>query len=1007
MKVLRIISCILLLLNANCVDAQQYNFRNYNVEDGLGQSQVYAMYQDVTGKIWMGTRGGGISIFDGFSFETKSTYDGLPSNYINAIEEDHDGKIWIATNNGLCNYDGFAFTKVQLNDEGISIVVRDLFVTEDNHIYCATNEGLYEIFDGKVVQRELPSGDLKNMDVLSLYVESHKQIWIGTEQGLLKLSNENLINYGDESVYMKNAITVIKKDEEGQFWFGTYGDGMYTYNGDRFFRIDYHHELYRQTVFDIYFTENEVWVATLKGGIVQYNKGTKVFRSITEQEGLSNNHVRCIMKDMNGNHWFGTSGGGVCHFLGKQFTNYDKDSGLAGNYIYSVLRDSKNRLWIGNSQLGVSVLTQTGFVNYDASNEFKNIKVKALAEDALGNIWLGSDGQGVYVYNEGKFEAIEELSRAYVKQIKIDPNGDVWIATAGSGLIRVEIRDGNYLIEKYTTEEGIISNRITTLHFDTKGRLWYGTESNGVGCFASFKNRLQLTTSNGLPSNQIRSIAESEDGRLWIGTAGAGVCGFHIYEEENQPIIINEQRGLRSDNVYLLAFDQENKLIVGTEKGLDFVLFNEMGAVTQIKHYGKLDGFTGVETCQNAVWRELNGSMWFGTINGLSHYNPSEISNNERAPVLSLSDIKIFYESHLEKSAIPILNFGKQVSTIVLPYHQNHITFDFLGVNMPRPEGVLYRWKLVGFDDEYSPASNDQSILYSNLNSGEYTFMLIASNEDGVWSEQPLEFKFEISAPFWRKPWFLGAMIILALLLLYFSYKFSVKRIQSKAEQKQEKIQFEKDFLELEQKAMRLQMNPHFIFNALNSIQSLIGTGKETEARYYLAKFSRLMRQILDNSRKSEITLEEEINTLENYLLVEQFCNGDRFNYEIKVSDTLEKDFINIPPMLLQPFVENSIKHGMKGISDEKKDGVITILFEENNGILECIIEDNGIGREKAAELRKVSKETYHTSTGLSVTTERLNRIDAEYDIVPLEIIDLYTKGVASGTKVIIRIPID
>jgi LytS/YehU family sensor histidine kinase len=215
------------------------------------------------------------------------------------------------------------------------------------------------------------------------------------------------------------------------------------------------------------------------------------------------------------------------------------------------------------------------------------------------------------------------------------------------------------------------------------------------------------------------------------------------------------------------------------------------------------------------------------------------------------------------------------------------------------------------------------------------------------------------------------------------------------------------EVLELEQKAMRLQMNPHFIFNALNSIQSLIGTGDETKARYFLAKFSRLMRQILDNSRKTEITLEEEISTLENYLLIEQFCNGGRFEYTVEMDKNMESDFINIPPMLIQPFVENAIKHGMKGKTDKDDKGQINLKFVETGGVLKCVIEDNGIGRKAAEEINKASKETYHTSAGLSVTEDRLRKFDVGGTIKPLEIIDLYKDGKATGTRVIIRLPID
>jgi LytS/YehU family sensor histidine kinase len=248
-------------------------------------------------------------------------------------------------------------------------------------------------------------------------------------------------------------------------------------------------------------------------------------------------------------------------------------------------------------------------------------------------------------------------------------------------------------------------------------------------------------------------------------------------------------------------------------------------------------------------------------------------------------------------------------------------------------------------------------------------------------------------------------VIVIAAAIILVVFRWRVNSIKRKSQEAQNKIQLEKEVMELEQKALRLQMSPHFIFNALNSIQSQIGTDNEQTARYYLAKFSRLMRQILDNSRNATISLEEEINTLENYLLIEKFCNGDRFDYKITLSDSLEKDYIKIPPMLLQPFIENSIKHGMKHIQGKR--GRIEVRFEEKNGLLECSVTDNGIGRKKAEEINKNSKETYHRSTALLVTQERLDLLKEGNDGKSLEIIDLYDeKGEPIGTMVLVRIPI-
>jgi len=328
-----------------------------------------------------------------------------------------------------------------------------------------------------------------------------------------------------------------------------------------------------------------------------------------------------------------------------------------------------------------------------------------------------------------------------------------------------------------------------------------------------------------------------------------------------------------------------------------------------------------------------------------------------------------------------------------------------MGINFSNPDAVKYQWKLEGLDKTWSPVTNQHSINYSNLGAGSYTFMVRACNEDGVWNKQPTVLKFHISPPFWLRWWFIALLVLLVAGFVLIFFKWRENRIKATAAEGQRKLQMEKEIVELEQKALRLQMNPHFIFNALNSIQSQIGTDNDQAARYYLAKFSRLMRQILDNSRNTFITLEEEANTLENYLLIEKFCNGDRFDYKISIDENIEKDYVKIPPMLLQPFVENAIKHGLKYIDGKR--GLIEVNFSEKNNVLECSVSDNGIGRKKAEELNMASKETYHKSTALLVTQERLDLFKENPELKSLEIIDLHDEtGNATGTQVIVRIPI-
>jgi ligand-binding sensor domain-containing protein len=989
--------------------AQQYNFHNYSVKDGVAQSQVYSVLQDSRGYLWMGTRGGGITRFDGTEFKTYTVKDGLINNYVFCIREDARHNLWIGTNNGISHFNGILFKNYPLNADSSQVWVQEIDFDKTGRLWLATNQGVLlldpSMREGKNVINITKKLRMKPEVVNALHIDKKGNVWFGTGRGLYRTTEKNnqfdLVHYTG----MNNSITTLKEDKNGNVWVGTYGDGLYVYNWKKFHRIDLNLELYLQTVLDIYFdNRNNVWLATLTNGVCQYDLGAKSFTWLKESEGLSNNHVRCITQDNSGNYWFGTSGGGVCNYFGKQFTHYDKASGrLAGNYVYSIYRDSKGTLWVGTSDKGVSLFDSSK--SYNSSNGFVDVKVRAICEDNNGIIYLGTDGQGVYKFDGTSFSIVSGLERKYVRGMIKDKDGNLWIATAGTGLYKLVPGADNKLLN-FTTSDGLLHDRLTCLLYDKTGRLWYGTENNGIGLVQDDQaQKLFFSTRDGLPANSIRCLAEDRNGYLWAGTAGYGIASLPLYQGDYQIKNYDHTKGLTSSNIYLITSDNKNNLFVGTETGLDHITFDKERRISEVKHYGKGEGFTGIETCQNAVWNDADGTIWFGTINGLSKYNPANLVKNENAPITTIGEVRLQYKPISETEYRNLAGDWNTIHKLELPYSENHITFNFQGINFSNPEAVRYQWKLDGADKEWSPPSKDRTITYQNLSPGNYTFMVKACNEDGVWNVTPASFTFSIAAPIWLRWWFITAVVLVLGGALSLLFKWRENRIRATALAQQNKLQLEKEVVELEQKALRLQMNPHFIFNALNSIQSQIGTDNEQAARYYLAKFSRLMRQILDNSRNTSITLEEEVNTLENYLLIEKFCNGDRFDYRIHVDENIEKDYVKIPPMLMQPFVENAIKHGLKNM-DEKR-GVIEVSFTEKDNVLECSVIDNGIGRKKAEEMIRASKETYHKSTALAVTQERLDIFKEESDVRSLEIVDLVDeKGVARGTKVIVRIPI-
>jgi anti-sigma regulatory factor (Ser/Thr protein kinase) len=581
------------------------------------------------------------------------------------------------------------------------------------------------------------------------------------------------------------------------------------------------------------------------------------------------------------------------------------------------------------------------------------------------------------------------------------------VATAGAGiykLMRSESQPNKFELLNFSSGPNSPLNRVNCLVEDKAGRIWFGCESGGIGLIEQGKLSRMFTKKDGLASDGITSMTIDQAGYLWIGTAADGVSSLKLSDPAFHFETINTASGLTSGNVYLLVTDENDNLIIGTESGLDRLKLDTERRLLELKHFGKTEGFVAIETCRNAVFKDKGGVLWFGTINGLTKFNPHNKARNTLPPNIRITGINLFYEP-LEKTSFAgfIGPWGQVTQTLIFKHDQNHIGFDFTGINLSAPENVHYKWKLEGFDKDWSPEVKRKDATYSNLPPGDYTFQVKASNEDGVWNPVPATINFRILKPFWMEVWFIASYSILLALLLLLLFRWRVRVVRKNAEVFRQKLETEKTLLELEQKALRLQMNPHFIFNALNSIQAQITENNEQTARYYLAKFSKLMRMILENSRSSQISLEEEIKTLENYLELEKFSSGDQFDYSIQSDPHLNLEEDLLPPMMIQPFVENAIIHGLKHLNHR---GQISISFAKHGNLLECHILDNGIGRKQAALLNKAQRDEHHKSTALIVTQERLDLLQKEKNIRSLEIVDLMdASGNATGTEVIIRIP--
>ena len=336
-----------------------------------------------------------------------------------------------------------------------------------------------------------------------------------------------------------------------------------------------------------------------------------------------------------------------------------------------------------------------------------------------------------------------------------------------------------------------------------------------------------------------------------------------------------------------------------------------------------------------------------------------------------------------------------------LAYDQNFIKINYVGFAYNNPEALQYKYKLVGINKNWV-YTNSTFADYTTLPPGDYRFVVKAMNKNGYWSEVPAVIRVIINKPYWKMWWFMAVTTSLGGLALSLIVFLWVRRVKKREEVKTE---INKKIGDMELKALRAQMNPHFIFNIMSSIQHYITNNNTEAALKYLSKFAKLMRSIMDNSRQSVILIKDELSALELYLELESMRFKNKFTYEINVDESVDVNYDEIPAMLIQPYVENAILHG---IGNKEGKGHLSISLAKQNEMVVCKVEDDGIGRKKAMSIRDGKKST-HKSMGMEITRERLELLNITRDSnLSVNVMDLEDdNGVSTGTRVEIAVPAD
>jgi len=767
----------LLILFYQNASAQRLPFRNYSVEEGLSQSQIFDIAQDGKGYLWFATAEG-LNRFNGIEFKHYSKKNGLAGTFISSIHLDSRGILWLGhRSNGISKFlpDSNKFEQVYLPENFQFANIRNIVEDTQGNIWFSTEKsGLLKYENNRWYSygkdEGLPS------ESLNALCWTGQDLWIGSDRGILvynsNLPEEKRFNFlsGKKEITLKN-VSALLKDNSGNIWIGDTKKGIYKFLSSddskkqrEFINISKSHNLPSKNIQCIFKDfENNIWIGTKNRGIIHFmppaspdNEGR--FKIINARNGLEKENVSSIFQDREGSYWIGTNGGGVFQYRGEYFEQYGHREGLIDNAIWAILEDTKGGYWFG-SEKGLTYFPEglnTQPKYYTSAHWGGENMVIDIQEDSRGYLWICVNGSGPREFNPKSktFRSVEGLNDKKIIAVEEDKEGNLWFGSFLNGVFRLDIKSN--IITNFRKEDGLGSNTIHNILKTRDDQLWFATSLAGVTRYDG-ENFTNYGANHGLDAISVLSLAEGCDATIWIGSEGDGLFKYDGNNFENY----SEKTGVWEDDIYSLVCDNNDNVWIGTRQGIERI----NPATGHTKSYGEFEGFSAIETNQNAVYKDSNGDILFGTINGLIKYNPSQDRPNTVSPLTYINKVRVYFENH----PIP--------ENHIYSHEDNYLTFNFSCLSFVAPEKVKFSYMLEGVDRDWSPKTVERYATYANLSPGDYSFKVRSMNSDHIWTEEPAYFNFTISAPFWLKGWFYIIIVFSIGLSIYGTYRYRIRKI--------------------------------------------------------------------------------------------------------------------------------------------------------------------------------------------------------------------------------------
>jgi len=989
------------------LEGQNYTIRSYTTSQGLPHNNVRTIARDSSGFLWLGTWDG-LSRFDGYEFRNyfhkPDDTTSIPFFSINELLVDKENVLWLLTDTReLVKYNRQSdnFTTIREMAGIKPFIVNGIAIDPRGYLTVIISDKLIRIespYD-KVEIFQLSGTDEKP------YFSDFEKNWISfSGDSTLWLTTRTVKEFrktGQKEYTLVHEYQIERRIDEPVIFFDTniwrevYGSlsgNKWLFSNNGLYFLDEKEGIFREFQGDFpkkEFTGRKYFFyAKRNKGLFYFNTSEEVLTYLPDQK---TRWATTILPGGKNNFWYaGISEKGVAqgasmvtlipgYFKNTLIPSPDSTSPA----VYAIVADRNKDIWTGiRGYDHIEIFTRDGSVRKTdlLSSEVvqKAGHIRSLVPVPDG-IWIG------YFYGLLKFYDYETGSFTIHS-----PGASIFRAVAALDDGRLCIgTDKLILYDPSTRDEEIVwrsqeATGMFRIFADTSGIIWGGMSDSKLLRYNITDRKAEVIKVARGTSN-IEDIVQGDNGDLWLALLGKGVCRYNTADGSLK--YYTTALGLSNNTTYCILKDKNDHIWVSTNHGISMIHPES----DHVRIFDETDGIAITEFNSGAKFIAADGEFFFGGMGGFIRFYPDSINLDDEQKEgnrilltgFEISGESIYAPTDLNKN-----------DTIILLRNQNNFHINFSSTDFVNSERIVYRYMLSGVDRKWIETSHsNRNINYSNLKPGWYRLTIQAAGQDGSWGATRI-MTIRIKPSFYQTRIFKIISPLLLLFIITFSIVVYIWQIKQKERSKQD---------ELKLQSLRSQMNPHFIFNSLNSINYFISNNDKLSANRYIADFSRLIRSILSNMDSNFISFENEINSIKDYLRIEHLRFSDKFEYSLDTSEIIDSSETEVCPGIVQPFIENAIWHGVRPLENRK--GIIRIKFVYTVTMgIRCIIEDDGIGR--AASLKNKETNSNHKPKGIGIITERLLITGKlRRTNYTLEISDLLPGKKETGTRVEVDIP--